>query len=291
MTFKEFKELCVKCWNRDKYNFILIDKDSEFGAGRYRKIFDDFTLNTKTSDQDEQSSVSGQGVNMDPNVLDQIAEARKSIRRKSLALKLGREAAESALRENLKPITEPLEKIAENLTSNPRKRTLNEIESQNIDVSVAKKSKKKKKKKNDTSAQFESAMSENLDNDTVVEKEYDDQSDVNLTPIGPSQYSPSTSFSSSTPKKSQVDQYLGMLVNKKNTNLDIKAGIRYFKSGEYKIGDTQVYFSDNSITAGNSEYPLTDGLTDLLFKRNLTPYIQKTDQVRSKELREAKIIY
>ena len=88
-----------------------------------------------------------------------------------------------------------------------------------------------------------------------------------------------------------MDQYLGMLVKQENTNLDTRAGIRYFKSGEYKIGDTQVYFSDNSITAGNSEYPLTDNLIDLIFKRNLTPYIQKTDQVRSKELREAKIIY
>ena len=39
-----------------------------------------------------------------------------------------------------------------------------------------------------------------------------------------------------------------------------------------------MYFDDNSITVGDSEYQLTDGLIDLLFKRNLTPYIKKTDQ-------------
>ena len=44
-------------------------------------------------------------------LLEQIAEARKSIRRKSLKYKQGKQVAEDVWKENLKPITEPLEKI------------------------------------------------------------------------------------------------------------------------------------------------------------------------------------
>ena len=190
-----------------------------------------------------------------------------------------------ALQQNLKPLTEPLEKIVENLKSNPRKRPLTEEDSQSIDVPVvAKKSKKKKKKKNNLSVQFESALSDNLDNETVVEKkENDDESEIDLTPIVASQYLPTTSsirsIRSGTQKKIKVDEYLDILVKNQNTNhLDTKAGFRYFKSGEYKIGDTQVYFDDSNIIVGEKKYPLTEGLADLTLKKNPTPYIVKTNQ-------------
>ena len=42
MTFDKFKELCLYCWNCDKYGFVIIDKDSELNNGRYRKGFDCF---------------------------------------------------------------------------------------------------------------------------------------------------------------------------------------------------------------------------------------------------------
>ncbi|XP_044005499.1 uncharacterized protein LOC122850413 [Aphidius gifuensis] len=41
MTFEKFKTMCLKCW-KDNYGFIVIDKDSEINAGRYRKNFDTF---------------------------------------------------------------------------------------------------------------------------------------------------------------------------------------------------------------------------------------------------------
>lgn len=41
MSFENFKELCSQCWN-DSYGFLVLDKDSEINAGRYRKGFDNF---------------------------------------------------------------------------------------------------------------------------------------------------------------------------------------------------------------------------------------------------------
>ena len=41
MPFSQFRDLCATCW-KDKYGFLVIDKDSEKNSGRYRKIFDCF---------------------------------------------------------------------------------------------------------------------------------------------------------------------------------------------------------------------------------------------------------
>ena len=45
MTFSRFKDLCLKCWNDDKYGFIVIDKDRSLNEGRFRKGFDSFVIN------------------------------------------------------------------------------------------------------------------------------------------------------------------------------------------------------------------------------------------------------
>lgn len=48
MTYTQFKNLCLACWNGDKYSFVVIDKDSELNNGRYRKGFDCFiSINTR----------------------------------------------------------------------------------------------------------------------------------------------------------------------------------------------------------------------------------------------------
>lgn len=41
MTFQKFKELCALCW-KDKYGFVVVDKDSNINSGRYRKGFDHY---------------------------------------------------------------------------------------------------------------------------------------------------------------------------------------------------------------------------------------------------------
>jgi hypothetical protein len=41
MSFQQFKELCNLCW-KDRFGFLVIDKDSNISCGRYRKGFDSF---------------------------------------------------------------------------------------------------------------------------------------------------------------------------------------------------------------------------------------------------------
>jgi len=38
MNFNDFKTMCSTCWS-DKFNFVVIDKDSNINSGRYRKGF------------------------------------------------------------------------------------------------------------------------------------------------------------------------------------------------------------------------------------------------------------
>lgn len=48
MTYTQFKDLCLVCWNESKYGFVVIDKDRELNEGRYRKGFDCF-INLQSS--------------------------------------------------------------------------------------------------------------------------------------------------------------------------------------------------------------------------------------------------
>lgn len=44
MTYSEFKQFCIECWNRDRFSFVVICKDSERDNGRYRLGFDTFVV-------------------------------------------------------------------------------------------------------------------------------------------------------------------------------------------------------------------------------------------------------
>lgn len=42
MTFNQFKDLCIQCWNKDRHSFVVISKDDELNKGRYRCGLDTF---------------------------------------------------------------------------------------------------------------------------------------------------------------------------------------------------------------------------------------------------------
>lgn len=44
MTFTQFREMCGRCWNNNKYGFIVINKDDDINQGRYREGFDSFII-------------------------------------------------------------------------------------------------------------------------------------------------------------------------------------------------------------------------------------------------------
>jgi hypothetical protein len=44
MSYIEFKQFCNECWNRERFSFVVICKDSERDNGRYRLGFDTFVI-------------------------------------------------------------------------------------------------------------------------------------------------------------------------------------------------------------------------------------------------------
>lgn len=44
MSYYEFKNFCMTCWNRKRFSFVVICKDSERDDGRYRCGFDTFVV-------------------------------------------------------------------------------------------------------------------------------------------------------------------------------------------------------------------------------------------------------
>lgn len=44
MSYTEFKMFCTTCWNRDRFSFVVICKDSERDSGRYRLGFDTYVV-------------------------------------------------------------------------------------------------------------------------------------------------------------------------------------------------------------------------------------------------------
>lgn len=43
ISFSQFLDICKECW-KNKYGFMVIDKDSDISNGRFRKGFDEFTI-------------------------------------------------------------------------------------------------------------------------------------------------------------------------------------------------------------------------------------------------------
>ena len=225
-------------------------------------------------------------------LLEQIAEARKSIRRKSLAYKLGKQVAEDVLKENLKPITEPLEKILGKWSEKDSYSGKRRIQDDTYEYDF----KKVKKMKNNTSSlynnNFKSALDDDADDkdDTVIERN-DDNMDDDETPNVSKIYS---TLEASTPKTSKAKKYLQMLIKNEDKNLDTKTGVGYLQNGAYMLGDTEVYFdNENNINLGNTEvyfddenhinldydkYFLTNGMIELLFKKVPGPNVTDQDQ-------------
>ena len=46
-TFKEFKNLCEHCWGKNKFGFLVIDKERSKNNGKYRFMFDEFYSGSK----------------------------------------------------------------------------------------------------------------------------------------------------------------------------------------------------------------------------------------------------
>ncbi|XP_044575219.1 uncharacterized protein LOC123259025 [Cotesia glomerata] len=170
------------------------------------------------------------------DILHQISQASDAIRRKHKLLKLGKDTAEKAMDEMLKPIVTPLQSLVESSK-------LKDIKKEEKEEALIEKS-----EYGDPDA-FNSLISE------------DRSSSFNDTPLA-------IAPSSSTParKNPLLTNHLQRLSMKHKDN-DMRYGVRR-KHGELYIGDSNISFANDTVTVKGKNYPITQGLLELLFKKS-----------------------
>lgn len=203
-------------------------------------------------------------------LLERIIKARESIKRKHLALKLGRETAQQIINENLKPITKPLEKI-EKFAENLENQNYDKTSVLQLPSSTPFKSKNKIQASTWNDG-FNTALSVGKDDENVNDIDDKNANEENSHSSYNSNISSTQNITPEITSESEIlnaSDYLDMFkfANKK-TSLDTKFGVRKMTDGSLKIGDTQVEFKNGKIHLGDLSFPYSTGLLELIFKKN-----------------------
>ena len=213
-------------------------------------------------------------------LLQQIADSRKVIRQKHLQLKLGLQDVQDDVTKVLKPIVNPLNKIA------------------NREVSTKTKKPSIKAPSKETTMEFDSfeKIPRNFHHSTpwkvpgknlsfgLPEDEEDESETLNFqTVIEPTSSNIqnfdaiSEAISSNINDSSTLSKYLELL-NSGDAKIDTKFGI-HKKSNRLMIGSEPISFQDGEIIIKNTSYPETAGLIELLFLKTPNEKIIKKSDI------------
>lgn len=61
MSFEQFKNMSMECWNTDDHGFIVVDKNREMKNGRYRNKFDKYFINNIENEKKHQYTIKRRG--------------------------------------------------------------------------------------------------------------------------------------------------------------------------------------------------------------------------------------
>lgn len=165
------------------------------------------------------------------DVLHQIAQASAAIRRKHRLLKSGKESTTQKLSDVFKPVVTPLQELV-NVTKDtkPVKQEVEEIKEEIKQM--------KNETKNETVSEMDDSFASAGD-ETIVE----------------------------TPVEKIEDEYFALMRDAKTKGeLDNVYGVRNLSNG-LMIGDSLISFESDYIRIGDTRYPKTKGLLELLFKK------------------------
>ncbi|XP_046587850.1 uncharacterized protein LOC124293001 [Neodiprion lecontei] len=168
-----------------------------------------------------------QEIRKEKEVLHRIVQASNAIRRKHRILKTGKESLQETMKDVFKPVVTPLQEL--------------------INVSLGTKFVKEEVKeelKTETKDELKNEME-----DSFATAEEEDQ----------------TVTESSVRSE---DEYLEMLNDKqRQQELDTVYGIRSLSTVGLMVGDSPISFERDSVRIGDTLYPKTQGLLELLFKK------------------------
>ncbi|XP_068990129.1 uncharacterized protein [Neodiprion pinetum] len=168
-----------------------------------------------------------QEIRKEKEVLHRISQASNAIRRKHRILKTGKESLQETMKDVFKPVVTPLQELVN--VSRGTKLVKEEVKEEL-------KTETKDEPKNEMEDSFATAEEEDQ---TVTE--------------------------SSVRSK---DEYLEMLNDKqRQQELDTVCGVRSLSTAGLMVGDSSISFERDSVRIGNTLYPKTQGLLELLFKK------------------------
>lgn len=207
------------------------------------------------------------------NILSELSRAREAIKRKYSLLKQEKDNFEKVIGDTLKPVITPLEKLIDSKTASlqPSKDIL--------DIDTIRKSKKSRRKlrfdrSNNTSSQFD---------DQIEDDDFDEDDDDEFASLDGTMLN---STFKSTHDTNQSTNYISLL-NESRSKLDNIYGVRDV-NGVYMIGDSRIIFNDKTINLKGRSYPKSDGLMELLFKKQPDEnLISSADQDNYRSILEA----
>ncbi|XP_068991187.1 uncharacterized protein [Neodiprion pinetum] len=168
-----------------------------------------------------------QEIRKEKEVLHRIAQASNAIRRKHRILKTGKESLQETMKDVFKPVVTPLQALVN--VSRGTKLDKEEV---------------KEELKTETKDELKNEME-----DSFATAEEEDQ----------------TVTESSVRSE---DEYLEMLNDKqRQQELDTVYGVRSLSTAGLMVGDSPISFERDSVRIGNTLYPKTQGLLELLFKK------------------------
>ena len=187
------------------------------------------------------------------DILQQIAIASDAIRRKHKLIKLGKEAIEQTLNNTFKPIVTPLEKIVDGFKIRETVNSVEKVQSEDIENIY---DNDDNDDDHDGDVTFMSATDERVD-------EREDSNNSEFLNVNDTENNKKTS---STSWDDNIKHYL-ILLGERSKELDNISGVRKLTKDRLMIGDSPINFSQDYIHVGDSNFQISKGLLELLFKK------------------------
>ena len=178
------------------------------------------------------------------NILHQLVKSREAVRKKYNLLKQNKAYVDKTIGETLKPIIDPLDKLV-SLSKTKNTTTLNKTDDKKYFNSTRNNIHEINHNKNtDLDATFD-------DDGMRYESVFSDDDKASDTIIA---------------NKTLSSQYLETL-DKKTAHLDKLYGVRK-TDGKLYFGDSEIFLTDDDIVVKSRKFPNTNGLLELLFKKD-----------------------
>ena len=228
--------------------------------------------------------------------LEQIAKLSDIIRQKYKRIKYNKTADEDNVKKIFKPVVEPLEKLI-NISNDKTKQENSKIKQENSKIKQENESLKNNlhyknfydQDSDYLNTTFKTSNISNLKNESIDDSSvstndfatvHDDFNDygsvISNATTSKSNYQIAFDKSMNNSLEAKKDQFLNKVIDH-DKEIDLEVGVRTTQPGKFMFGNKQIKFNGEKFTIQNKSYNLTDGLLELLFKKEPNSSFISTD--------------